>query len=130
MLLGSLITITTISLLIYLVRHKTDRRRSHTHKKRAQNKQHSQFHCVETHPHGKCCNAVKSLHGTRFLSAEAPNLPVTGCDQAHCHCDYIHHDDRRVEIRRTELGIQHDMYGQSGETEKRSKAAHGRRSTD
>lgn len=88
------------------------------------------FHCVETHHHDRCCKAVEKLHGKRFLSAEAPMLPVNGCDQAQCHCDYIHHDDRRVEIRRNDTGLQHDMYGQNGEVDHRQKKGHGRRATD
>lgn len=92
--------------------------------------QNDAFHCVETHHHAHCCEAVKELHGKRFLSAEAPTLPITGCDKAQCHCDYIHHDDRRVEVRRNDVGIQHDMYGQNGEVEHRDGHRHGRRKTD
>lgn len=94
------------------------------------NVKNESFHCVETHYHAHCCDAVKELHGKRFLSAQAPSLPVKNCDQAHCHCDYIHHDDRRIEIRRDDIGIQHDMYGQNGEAEHRNPHHHGRRATD
>lgn len=89
--------------------------------------QNDAFHCVEPHHHSHCCEAVKALHGKRFLSSEAPSLPIKGCDQAHCNCDYIHHKDRRVEVRRTDLGMQHDMYGLNGEKEKRKA---GRRKGD
>lgn len=113
--------------------HKGPERRNRKHKNSStippSQAKNDTFHCVETHHHTDCCNAVKDLHGKRFLSAEAPKLPVTGCDKDHCQCDYIHHEDRRVEIRRDELGIQHDMYGQNGEVEHRDKR-HGRRKTD
>jgi hypothetical protein len=127
MLLGLIITLALIAGFVYYVRHKADRRNP---PRKAKAVKHSQFHCVETHHHPKCCEAVKALHGKRFLSAEAPSLPVKGCNQAHCDCDYIHHDDRRVEIRRTDIGIQHDMYGQSGEEEKREIKRLGRRVND
>ena len=148
MLLGSIITIVLVAGLIYFIRHKTDRssankpHKAHkAHRSRPARKQHANvkaenpakstaFHCVETHHHGKCCEAVKALHGKRFLSAEAPILPIKGCDQAHCECDYVHHNDRRADNRRTDVGLQHDMYGQTGEVEHRSKTGHGRRETD
>lgn len=143
MLLVSIITIAVIAGLIYTRYHKPNRSTSgkqrSAQKKQANSKsksstkhstKNSAFHCVETHHHAKCCKAVKALHGKRFLSSEAPALPVQGCDQAHCECDYIHHDDRRAEIRRTDMGIQHDMYGQNGEVEHRNKNHHGRRKAD
>lgn len=145
MLLGTIITIALVAGLIYFIRHKTDRSSSHkphkAHRSRPARKQHANvkaekpakntaFHCVETHHHGKCCEAVKALHGKRFLSAEAPILPIQGCDQAHCECDYVHHDDRRYDNRRTDVGLQQAMYGQTGEVEHRSKTGHGRRKTD
>ena len=144
MLLGSIITLALIGCLAYFIHNKANRRHSYhghdshklkgSHHKQNHQKQpatqHSNFHCVETHHHSQCCQAVKELHGKRFLSAEAPILPVQGCDQANCACDYIHHEDRRVEVRRTDIGIQHDMYGQNGEAEHRNDSHHGRRNTD
>ena len=127
MLLGSIIFLALIAGLFYFIRHKSNRRSLH---KSHRSHKHSSFHCVETHHHANCCKAVKALHGKRFLSSEAPTLPVEGCTQAHCECDYIHHEDRRVEVRRTDMGIQHDMYGQNGEVEHRNKTRHGRRATD
>lgn len=131
MLLGSIIALTLICGFIYFIHHKAERRHSysgHHHKHAAENR--SRFHCVEAHHPPQCCNAVKDIEGKRFLSAEAPILPVKGCDNPHCHCDYVHHDDRRSENRRTDLGIQHDMYGQNGEQEHRDESHHGRRKTD
>jgi V8-like Glu-specific endopeptidase len=127
MLLGSIITIALISGLIYIIHQRSRHYASNKPKTLTKN---NTFHCVETHHHGKCCEAVKALNGIRFLSSAAPILPITGCNQNHCECDYIHHDDRRYEVRRTDIGIQHDMYGQGGEVEHRGKAHHGRRITD
>ena len=49
---------------------------------------------------GSACNAAKACEGERFLSTEAPMLPLKGCDAAQCRCRYVHHDDRRAGPRR------------------------------
>jgi len=59
----------------------------------------SPYHCVEVKMPYDACEEVLKLHGKRFLSAEAPMLPVSGCDQ-HCSCKFKHHNDRRLEDRR------------------------------
>lgn len=109
---------------------RRNRKKKHKTTHLTKHAQNDAFHCVEPHHHAHCCDAVKALHGKRFLSAEAPSLPVQGCNQAHCHCDYIHHSDRRIEVRRNDVGIQHDMYGQNGEVEHRDEKHQGRRKTD
>jgi hypothetical protein len=49
-----------------------------------------------------CCPGAMELLGTRFLSKEAPRLPLKGCLMGSaCRCSYQHHDDRRVSPRRT-----------------------------
>jgi hypothetical protein len=52
--------------------------------------------------HGsKCCAAVKSLAGQRFLAGSAPALPLSGCTQSsQCKCSFQKHDDRRDDHRR------------------------------
>lgn len=57
------------------------------------------YHCVAVKIPYDACEAVMQLHGKRFLSAEAPQLPLAGCDQ-HCECTFKHYDDRRQEDRR------------------------------
>lgn len=52
------------------------------------------YHCVELKMPYSACEAVLKLHGKRFLSAEAPQLPLPDCDQ-HCQCKFKHHNDRR-----------------------------------
>jgi len=53
------------------------------------------YHAVSVRPGLICCRAVEELAGQRFLSAEAPELPLVGCDTESCECVYIHHADRR-----------------------------------
>ena len=59
----------------------------------------SPYHCVEVDMPYDACEEVLKLHGVRFLSAEAPILPLPGCDQ-HCTCKFKHHNDRRKDNRR------------------------------
>jgi hypothetical protein len=46
------------------------------------------------------CAAAIQLQGQRFVSAEAPQLPLAGCDQPDCECRYQHHADRRDSMER------------------------------
>ncbi len=47
------------------------------------------------------CPAAKALKGKRFLSREAPGLPLPDCTQpGTCSCRYRKHDDRREGPRR------------------------------
>jgi hypothetical protein len=48
-----------------------------------------------------CCATAMELLGARFLSKEAPRLPLKGCLMgSDCRCSYQHHEDRRVLSRR------------------------------
>ena len=42
------------------------------------------------------CQAVKLTNGVRYLSTEAPILPLPGCTNEKCHCTYAHHTERRT----------------------------------
>ena len=53
------------------------------------------FHGVSLKPGLEACPAVQALAGQRFLPAEAPTVPLPGCDQKKCQCAYSHHSDRR-----------------------------------
>jgi hypothetical protein len=48
-----------------------------------------------------CCEAARQLLGSRYLSKQAPRLPLEECSSAeHCSCLYKHHGDRRGVPRR------------------------------
>ncbi len=53
------------------------------------------FHAVTLKPCPNACAAVHAITGQRFLSSEAPALPLAGCDQQRCDCTYGHWSDRR-----------------------------------
>ena len=61
------------------------------------------FHAVTVEPGADACAQAESVRGLRLLSAEAPRLPMRGCDRPDdCGCRFRHHDDRRVGPRRVE----------------------------
>jgi len=63
------------------------------------------YHCVEVRAATSACEAVQQLGNIRFLSREAPVLPVSGCTMPkQCACRYAHHDDRRNDHRRNPYG--------------------------
>ena len=84
------------------------------------------YHAVAIVPGASCCGAARDLRTQRFLSKEAPPLPLAACTVSACRCSYKHFDDRRMRSRRAS-----DRIGQpppfSG-AERR--AASGRRQTD
>ena len=47
------------------------------------------YRCVSIRYGTKACQAVKRLEGKRFLSAEAPSLPLLDCEVEHCRCRYV-----------------------------------------
>ncbi len=62
------------------------------------------WHAVSIKPGKGCCQAARARRGQRWLSGEAPRLPLAGCNRdGGCSCIYQHHDDRRTgEGRRAE----------------------------
>lgn len=47
-----------------------------------------------------CCQAVKATNGVRYLSTEAPILPLPECTSNKCRCTYAHHSERRTGTER------------------------------
>jgi hypothetical protein len=58
------------------------------------------FHAVSVEPGDNCCHSARALKGRRFLSREAPSLPLKNCMNPKCTCSYVHHEDRRAGPRR------------------------------
>jgi hypothetical protein len=71
------------------------------------------------------CVAARTLRGKRFLSAEAPTLPLASCGGA-CRCSYKHHDDRRQKRRRSADRPEPPRHW----TEAERRQSRGRRVTD
>lgn len=58
------------------------------------------YHAVSIVPGVTCCRAARELRSRRYLSREAPMLPLAGCTASPCQCSYKHFDDRRMKGRR------------------------------
>lgn len=63
------------------------------------------FHAVSIKPAVRGCPAVEALKRQRFLSEEAPSLPLANCCAEGCGCRYIHHADRRGGTRNRRCGV-------------------------
>jgi hypothetical protein len=89
----------------------------------------SRWHAVSVICKSGSCEAARALKGQRFLSAEAPRLPLPQCTSAaDCPCVYRKHADRRAGPRREEEKIGLHRPPASGDQERRRRR--GRRSTD
>jgi hypothetical protein len=104
-----------------------------------QSRQRTQREATQASPHiitpyhavsiltGRCpCSAALHLSAVRFLSSEAPRLPLENCNAPVCECRYQHHKDRRSSDRRRP-----DVWS-SGRSwvGKDRRASHGRRKDD
>ena len=94
-------------------------------------KPHHHFHSVSIVNDGSCCEQAETLSGKRFLSKDAPEIPMEECTMTQCQCRYQHHEDRRQigNDRRVEYGVTRELFGAFGEQNRRDRPK-GRRATD
>ena len=90
------------------------------------------WHAVGISSGPSCCRAALALRNNRYLSHEAPQLPLAGCTQPKmCLCKYKHYSDRRRgprrEIERFENVLSRRVMGKRIDERRVSK---GRRATD
>jgi hypothetical protein len=62
------------------------------------------FAGVHIRPRGGACGAARALEGRRFLSKDAPSLPLPECTASQCSCSFAKLADRRSEGRRLQQG--------------------------
>jgi len=105
-------------------------RRLNATDRRADSSEFNPFHAVSVHPAAGGCQAAMAIKGQRFLSEEAPELPLQGCTAENCHCRYAHHVDRRSGTgdRRLDFGTQQSTPAGSAQGERRVTI--GRRESD
>lgn len=85
-------------------------------------------HAVSVVPGQRACAEAEALRGQRFLSREAPALPLRHCGAGKCTCRYEHYEDRRKGGRRArDLAVIVDAH--TGE-ERRDTSKRGRRKSD
>ena len=82
------------------------------------------YHAVSIKFESRACMAAKTMEGERFLSGEAPRLPLPGCDIAECKCHFAHHKDRRVSNDRRNV---FNSSGHSNATGKHEQERRGRK---
>lgn len=86
------------------------------------------YEAVSVRPCLEACRAAWDQQKVRYLAAEAPELPLSGCDVDKCVCRYVHHEDRRgTEERRDEVGQFAGINPRSGKKERRSDGDRDRR---
>jgi hypothetical protein len=88
----------------------------------------SPWHAVSIVTTNASCHTARAMRSIRFLSHEAPRLPLPECGAgSSCPCGYRHYDDRRGQPRRTEelTGLRRPVPGSKERRQQR-----GRRSTD
>src|SRR5580698_6811569 len=81
----------------------------------------NRWHAVAIVPGATHCGAAEAAKGRRFLSTEAPILPLRKCDAAACNCKYRHHEDRRGAPRRSEEARGGGMRSRSGTDRRNSR---------
>ena len=89
------------------------------------------YHAVSIIACPGACEFARSLQRRRFLSREAPRLPLRGCPrEGACRCGYKHYDDRRARVRRaTERPYAAPQPGPPWSGQER-RSSRGRRATD
>lgn len=124
-----LLAVVSLLLILFLFRHRL--RPGKRRQAKPVTLQEKQYHCVSIVLAPNACQAIRALEGKRFLSREAPRLPLPECDCSQCACKYHHHEDRRVPFsdRRLDYGMSRDLYGIFGETNRRTHPK-GRRYSD
>lgn len=84
------------------------------------------FHGIAIVPGERACESARQLANQRFLSEDAPRLPLDSCHcLPECRCVYRHFSDRRTDVRReADMGLPIRLV--AGE----KRAGTGRRITD
>ena len=97
---------------------------------RERSRSDQQFHAVSILAGPQVCDAAKARVGYRFLSRDAPRLPLKDCTCPNCTCRYVHHADRRVFARRLSDNRDAVVQAPYSGPERRSQSSTGRRIQD
>ena len=89
------------------------------------------WHAVSVVGQSEACPAAKELRDKRYLSAEAPSLPLPQCSSPSlCKCVYRHYSDRRNMAFRRETDRGRFPRPRFGKERREGLQAHGRRADD
>jgi hypothetical protein len=75
----------------------------------------------------QACQVARSCGTRRWLSSQAPRLPMPGCDAKNCECRYRHFQDRRAKPRRQ---MDRDFIGRYFNGPEQRLGPRGRRESD
>jgi hypothetical protein len=82
------------------------------------------FGSVEIRIRSGACDAARALEGQRFLSQQAPALPLPACNVAQCSCRFAKLEDRRTDGRRLEHeGLSASLFLDKNRRAKRDRRA-------
>jgi hypothetical protein len=84
------------------------------------------WHAVTIAAPANACEAAQACKGKRFLSGDAPLLPLRECDAKRCECRYRHYEDRRGDPRRQDSKVA----APQGREQTNRRASRGRRASD
>jgi hypothetical protein len=87
----------------------------------------SAYHAVSIKYDRNACEAAQKMSGRRFLSSEAPRLPLPECDVSECSCRFAHHQDRRSSTDRRSPFAASGFGGGTGSFEKERREKKDRR---
>jgi hypothetical protein len=120
----ALIPIAVVLIWLYIKRTKAE---SSSKQKRTSTagKREEKFSAVSIQIGPGACTAAKYLRGKRFISTQAPELPLSRCDISDCKCKYVYHKDRRAEDDRRFPS--HIMQSVFSDNDKRMKSKSERR---
>jgi hypothetical protein len=89
------------------------------------------WHAVSVECGRQGCPSAQRVVGQRFLSGQAPKLPLVSCaNPMGCRCVYKHHDDRRAGPRRLLDDARSTLRSSAAYLGEERRNARGRRSTD
>lgn len=118
-----IIVFTVIILLAWLLFHYRQKHTKKQHHKHKHPHEQHPYHSVSVETESNACKAVEQLKHKRFLSDDAPSLPLHNCQAQDCQCHYTHYEDRRDKngSRRSDVGLSHDLFDGDGQLNRREK---------
>ncbi len=89
------------------------------------------YHAVSIKAGSACYQTAQRYGRQRFLSREAPPLPLPTCSAGACECRYVHHEDRRGGSDRRQRD-ERDVWALTAQSPQGGgrRTSHGRRVTD
>ena len=105
---------------------KKTERRSNT----ASSADDTAYHAVSIKFSPKACAAAREMDGKRFLSSDAPHIPLPDCDIVDCQCHFVHFKDRRGRVDRRSVFTSSGLSATTGKFEQERRHGDERRAEE